>query len=207
MSYHLPLEPNYIYHIYTHANGNENLFREDDNYFYFLNKYSEYIHPVAETFAYCLMPNHFHLMVRVREEDVVFNFIKSRKPSLQGFQTLEGFSKIISRQFSHLFNGYSQAYNKKYDRRGSLFIPNFKRKLINNDAYFIRLIAYIHNNPIHHGFVKDLNDWPHSSWHSYLVNKRTKLARKEGLKWFGGKEQFVEFHKEIKMTDVVLGFE
>jgi len=159
----IPLEPGRMYHIWTHANGSENLFREDENYRYFLDKYAYYIHPVAGTFAYCLMPNHLHLMVRIRKEAEVLRFVRKRRKdlTLQGFETLGGLdrggiSKIISRRFSHLFNGYTQAYNKKYDRIGSLFTPNFKRKLIDTDEYFTRLITYIHHNPIHHGFVTDL---------------------------------------------------
>lgn len=88
----IPLPPQGIYHIYTHANGSDNLFREDENYRYFLRKYSEYIHPIAETFAYCLMPNHVHFMIRVRVEEEVLDFLKLKKPTLQeGSKPLEGF--------------------------------------------------------------------------------------------------------------------
>jgi REP element-mobilizing transposase RayT len=70
----IPLEPGQMYHIWTHANGDENLFREEENYRYFLEKYTYYGHPVVGTFAYCLMPNHLHLMVRVREKEEVLVF-------------------------------------------------------------------------------------------------------------------------------------
>ena len=62
------LEPDHFYHIYNHANGIENLFRTEDNYHYFLKKYHQHISPIAETWAYCLMPNHFHFLVRIKEE-------------------------------------------------------------------------------------------------------------------------------------------
>lgn len=78
-----PLYPEKVYHIYNHANGNENLFRNPANYSYFLEKYSEYIYPIAETYAYCLMPNHFHLMIKVRSENEIITFLKLRKPTLQ----------------------------------------------------------------------------------------------------------------------------
>jgi len=61
----IQLEPGQMYHIWTHANGTENLFQTSDNYHYFLKKYAVYINPIADTFAYCLMPNHLHLMVRI----------------------------------------------------------------------------------------------------------------------------------------------
>ena len=203
----IPLEPGRMYHIWTHANGDENLFREDENYTYFLEKYIWHIEPVAETFAYCLMPNHFHLMVRIKGEGEVLEFLRVRKskpkPTLQGFETLGGFSNVISRQFSHLFNGYTQAYNKVYDRKGSLFIPNFKRKLIDSDNYFGTLIAYIHNNPVHHGFTARPGEWPHSSWHAYLQNKPTKIRRNEGIRWFGNKDEFIRVHREISMEKLI----
>jgi REP element-mobilizing transposase RayT len=75
----IPLEPERMYHIWTHANGSENLFRTDENYRYFLDKYTWYIQPVADTFAYCLMPNHLHLMVRVKGEEDVLEYIRERK--------------------------------------------------------------------------------------------------------------------------------
>ncbi|ELR72965.1 hypothetical protein C900_00650 [Fulvivirga imtechensis AK7] len=196
-----PLLPQTTYHIYTHANGSENLFREDENYYHFLRKYSEYIHPVAETFAYCLMPNHIHLMVRMRNVEELLKFFRLKKPNLQGFENLGG---LISQQFSNFLNGYTKAYNKRYDRKGSLFMSNFNRKPIEKASYFTALIAYIHNNPVHHGFVKDAGEWPHSSYHSYLLDKRTKIAREEGLEWFGGREEFIKVHQELKKKDVML---
>jgi|AntRauTorcE11898_2_1112593.scaffolds.fasta_scaffold19005_2 REP element-mobilizing transposase RayT len=188
------------YHIWTHANGAENLFRTEENYHYFLKKYQYHVHPVVDTFAYCLMPNHLHLMVRIKSEKDVLEFIRKRKEepdlTLQGFETLGGLSSIISRQFSHLFNGYTQAYNKRYDRKGSLFIPNFRRKLIDSDEYFVRLIAYIHNNPVHHGFTKKLNDWPFNSWHAYVLDKLTNINKEEAMEWFGGLDNFKTIHQE-----------
>jgi REP element-mobilizing transposase RayT len=76
------LEPGYFHHIYNHANGNENLFKRDENYHYFLKKFKQYIFPIADTFAYCLMPNHIHFLVRIKEEDAL-------SESFPKFQTLE----------------------------------------------------------------------------------------------------------------------
>ncbi|MEX0721104.1 MAG: hypothetical protein WD059_10580 [Balneolaceae bacterium] len=205
----IPLKPGYTYHIWTHANGDDNLFRSEENYNYFLNRYLHHVHLVVETYAYCLMPNHLHLMVKIRSEEEVLDFLREKKkdPTLQGFETLGGFSNIISRQFSHLFNGYTQAFNKKYNRKGSLFIPNFKRKIIDSDEYFVRLIAYIHNNPVHHGFTKNLNDWPYSSWSAYVLDKITKVNKEEALALFGGIENFTEIHRELNFEECITLFE
>jgi putative transposase len=69
-------------------------------------------------------------MIRVRGEEVLLNL---KKQHLQGFKNLGG---LASQQFSNLFNAYSKAYNKMYHWKGSLFIPYFRRKLIDSDSYF-----------------------------------------------------------------------
>ena len=71
----IALLPETVYHVYTHANGFENLFNSDENFRYFLKKYAQYIHPIAETYAYCLMPNHIHFMVKIRSEQEIIEFI------------------------------------------------------------------------------------------------------------------------------------
>ena len=74
----LPLLSDTSYHIFNHANGFENVFRQPDNFRYFLEKYRLYIAPIAETYAYCLMPNHFHLVVRIRKRAVIEELIRNK---------------------------------------------------------------------------------------------------------------------------------
>jgi len=109
----IALLPETVYHVYTHANGFENL---------------------------------IHFMIKIRSEQEVIEFINLKnlnklkatgmeesvaaKQHLQGFQNLGGVSTNISQQFSNLFNAYTKAFNKMHNRKGSLFIPNFKRKEI-----------------------------------------------------------------------------
>ena len=169
----IPLEFGCYYHIYNHANGEDLLFREEKNYTFFLEKYHQHMDPVVETVAWCLMPNHFHLLVRIKnEEEIARTFLKHR--SFLKFETLEKLekfddqSKFISKQFSNFFSCYTQAFNKVYHRRGSLFLKNFKRKEITDDNYFRNLILYIHNNPVHHGFAIDFEKYPWTSYHSFI---------------------------------------
>jgi putative transposase len=196
-----PLLPEVAYHIYNHANGSEDLFRSEDNYRYFLKKYAEYIYPIADTFAYCLLPNHFHLLVRMRgeEELVAFPF-----PHLTGFENLSGVEKmlvleklpgLLSLQFSHFFNAYTKAFNKQQHRRGSLFERPFKRKPITDDGYFTQLIAYIHLNPVKHGFAHAFFGWKHSSIHSYATEHPSRLNRTYLQQWFGDRAALLQFHE------------
>ena len=64
-----PLRRGTYYHIYNRGNNRENLFVENGNYTYFLERYFKYIEPVACTYAYCLMRNHFHLLIRTKAEE------------------------------------------------------------------------------------------------------------------------------------------
>src|ERR1035437_39957 len=73
----IPLEPEKYYHIYDHSCGSDNLFRIEENYQYFLKKYAAYLSPVFETFAYCLMPNHFHLLIKVKSEEALILYFES----------------------------------------------------------------------------------------------------------------------------------
>ncbi|HMP98861.1 MAG TPA: hypothetical protein PKC24_03705 [Cyclobacteriaceae bacterium] len=182
------------YHIYTHANGSENLFREDQNYFYFLNLYQKYILPVAETLSWCLMPNHLHALVQVKSEEELAKFFKNKlDQDLTGFENLSG---LVVRQFSHLFNAYAKAYNKLYQRRGSLFIRAYKRKEISSDHYLSNVIHYIHHNPVHHGFVKHPADWPWSSYQNILNSADSFIARQQIIQWFGSVEAYQQFHEQ-----------
>ena len=61
------MEPGCYYHIYNHANGNEDIFLEAENYRWFLHQYNIYVSPVAETCAYCLLPNHFHFLIKLKD--------------------------------------------------------------------------------------------------------------------------------------------
>ena len=182
------LSPGIIYHIYNHGNGDDLLFREEENYRYFLQQYQKHIPPVADTLAWCLMPNHFHLLVKIKQLDEL---------NLPGFKNLEGLNKNTSKQFSNLFNGYTKAMNKRFNRRGSLFIKNFNRKEITSEIYFQQVMAYIHLNPVKHGFINKIKDWPWTSYHDYFVNQNSLIHEYAALKFFGTMEHFKAYHNLI----------
>jgi putative transposase len=199
------MESGKLYHLYTHANGFEDLFRCDDNYHYFLKRYDHFVSPVADTFAYCLMPNHVHFQVQIKTEPELIGFYKNQYPekeqldstTLKGSKTLEEF---VIRQFGHLFNSYTQAFNRMFGRRGSLFTHTFKRKEITDDSYQTNTICYIHGNPIYHGFVKNLSDWPWSSYQLILNDAPTFIKREQVLAWFGNRNEYEKIHQEAIKT-------
>ncbi len=160
------LQPGETYHIYNRGNNKEKLFLEERNYVYFLGKYHKYIDPVAVTYAYCLMSNHFHLLVKIAEN-------KS-----QDFDPTQ--------HFSNLFNSYAKSINKAYRRTGALFQRPFNRIEVRDTAYCMKLVCYIHLNPEKHGFAKDARKYRYSSYSELMSSDPTSLARNEVMGWFGG---------------------
>jgi hypothetical protein len=199
MSKPIPLLHDQYYHIYNRGIDGTPLFRERRNYPYFLQRYAHHIQPIAETFAYCLLSNHFHFLVRIRTIDEQHAYHQTEANLLStGGQDRDGpvfEARDPSRQFNNLFIAYAKAFNKLYQRTGGLFESPFKRELVDSDHYFTYLVAYIHRNPQKHGFVEDFREWPHSSYWSILSDKRTRIERAAVLDWFQGRVPFKEMHR------------
>ena len=166
------LQQGVYYYIFNRGTNRENLFREDENYRHFLRLYAHHIEPVAETFAYCLMTNHFHLLIQTRE------MIGSEHTNFK--------MKSPSQAFANFFTAYTRAFNKRYSRTGSLFEHPFHRIAVGHDTYFAQLIAYIHRNPSKHGFTDDFREWKYSSYQAMLTSQPTQVSRQVVLKWFDG---------------------
>jgi REP element-mobilizing transposase RayT len=202
-----------IYHIWTHANGHENLFRSDENYRYFMDIYSHHVSPLVNTLAYCLMPNHLHLMIKVRDQQTLKNFYIAKKTSKFSPGKRDGLAldsldagimeQLVNQQFSNLLNAYTKAYNKRFNRKGSLFISNFGRKRVEDKKYAIALMTYIHLNPVKHGFTEDLNDWKFSSWQAYSNNSNNLVDTTTGVDWFGGEDNFCKAHEELQANQLM----
>ena len=189
--------PGSYYHIYNHANGRENLFIELRNYDFFLEKISIHILPFIKLHAFCLLPNHFHLLISIREinELKLLESVKTfQKLSEEKLQPLV--EKKISKAFSNLFSSYAQSFNKVYSRKGSLFMPNMKSELIKDEPGICNVVHYIHANPVHHGFVKKVDDWRYSSYNAYLSKSVTKLSKEIILDIFGGIDYFIKCHQQ-----------
>ena len=149
-----------FYHIYNRGNNRETIFLEDRNYLYFLTLYEKYIPVAIETFAYCLMGNHFHLLVKETRERGISAFMQK------------------------LGTAYTMYFNIKYDRSGSLLAGPFRSRHVPNDRYLQRVIQYIHCNPTElyepgwkNGKVKNiktleqrLSGYQYSSLHAYQNN-------------------------------------
>ncbi len=176
------LEPGCLYHIYNHAVGADKLFLSEDNYNYFLRRYEHFVPAIADTYCYCLIPNHVHFLVEINQH---INIPERSKLSATHF---------VSKQFSNLFSSYAQAFNKQQNRMGNLFISNFKRRKITSEEYLTNVIKYIHLNAVTHGLVKDISKWKFSSFNTICSTRKTFIARDKVLQWFGGVDAFRREH-------------
>lgn len=186
----IPLEKGNYYHIYNRGNNGIDVFFDSESYYHFLRLYDRYISPIADTYAWCLLKNHFHTLVYIKTNQE----ISWDKLEYSTIEKPKAFNP--SNQFGYLFNAYTQAINKKFNRTGSLFERPFERKLVVSEKYFQNLIFYIHNNPVFHGFTNHINDYPWSSYETILSAKPTKLKRNEVIKYYGDIDNFVYFHTQ-----------
>ncbi len=139
-----PSYPDCYYHVYNRGNNFENIFFSEENYYFFLRRLFKYFKTDIDLIAYCLIPNHYHLIVQVKEES-------SLEKCMQKFST-----------------SYVKAINKQQGRVGYLFQSRYKSKLIPSNEYLLHLSRYIHLNPVRAGSVQQPEQWKFSSYLDYI---------------------------------------
>jgi REP element-mobilizing transposase RayT len=170
----MQLDHHAYYHIYNRTNAGERAFPKEDHYRYFLKKYRHELGRYLETIAYCLMPTHFHFLVRVSAE----------APPLQG----------IGGVFGKLLSSYTRALNRRLQRHGSLFQQHTKALHIDDERYLLAVLAYIHNNPVRAGLVEQPEQWLYSSYQDYCGVRQGTLPNKELVEqYFPTLEEFRRF--------------
>jgi REP element-mobilizing transposase RayT len=185
-----PITEGQYFHIYNRGVNGENIFKEKKNYYYFLKQYKFYCSDALETMAYCLLKNHFHLLVYIRENVEI--------PRRDG----KGMFRInASKQLGHFFNSYTQSINKAYKRTGPLFEPPFERKLVDDKSYIMSMIYYCNNNAVRHEFAADIRDWEFSSYHAVITNDSTIVAFDKVIERFGSISRFEEAHRNFTVQE------
>ena len=170
-------EEDAIYHIYNRSN--EVVFLTRENYLFFVDKLKDHLAPYCNLLAWCLMPNHFHLMLQATSKSVQYIEDKHR-PNVQQLPIKIGL--IVS--------SYTQAFNKLYGRRGSLFAHKAKSKMLNDDLltgidsynqldYATTCFLYIHQNPVMAGLANYPGDWEFSSFRDYAGLRNGSLINNE----------------------------
>jgi len=207
VNYHADFEENLSYHIYNRSINKENIFEEVKDCEMFLRKLKKLILPFFDIEAYCIMPNHFHFLARVKPlTEEILKKIKYMGTSASiKFQNKETTYKVfLIDQFKRLFQSFATIYNQERKRNGSVFQVKFKRILIKDEFKWQHMLGYIHHNPIHHKFRKQFDDWKFSSYLAHLSNSPTLVAREQVLVRFDddlekAKEEFMNFHQRFKI--------
>ena len=184
--YYTKLTGGNFYHVYNRAVDRKPLFTRKRNYAFFLTRMVKYLIPVLDVYAFCLLRNHFHLLVKIKDFT-----------TLQDLAAFEDLLNLVPNAFKKMFQSYAMAFNKQENRIGALFQEPFKRSLIDSEEYLIQMVYYIHFNPQKHGLVKNFRNYQHSSYPLYVQKTEFHWVQEELYKLFGGYEGFIEFHKNI----------
>jgi putative transposase len=200
IDYYPPFEPGICYHIYNRGNNRCNIFYKPENYLYFLDKYGIYMTRVVDTFVYNLLPNHFHIVIRVKNKSEI-EPAKDKIAGIMPFPTTEDLDRlsveaIVSELFRRFLMAYAKAINKQEGRIGSLFQHHLKRRPVESDTHFQNLIYYVHTNAQLHGLCSNFLAWPYSSYQAFCSNGVTKLNRAAVLKYFASIEDFISYHQQ-----------
>jgi REP element-mobilizing transposase RayT len=144
-----------IYHVFNRGNNKEAIFFKPPNYLYFLEGIKRYVLPNCDILSWCLMPNHFHLLIHANK--------KSVEQIIDGSFPRQRFSQSIKQ----LLSSYTKAINKQEQRTGSLFQQKTKA-ILTKSNHSSTAFHYIHQNPLKARIVTKMEDWPYSSFKEYL---------------------------------------
>ena len=182
-----PFVPGYTYHIYNRGNNRGSIFFDDENYLFFLRRWRKWMLPYVDVIAYCLMPTHYHFLVRIKE-------IVSQAQTLEVLETSEVIktAKVsdaaevsttnISKAMQKLIISYTKAINKRFERVGALFQGAYKAKRIESEMHLIHLCRYIHTNPVKDGLVDSVEDWLFSNYLEWIGQRDGSLVKQEFVK-------------------------
>jgi len=170
--------PGCYYHLFNRGARRMTIFREERNYTFVLWRIRKYCTAFSLTLiAYCLMPNHYHFLVR-QNKDVPAGLLPQR-----------------------VFNSYSKAYNKLYQHSGTLFEGRFRAIPVDDDIYLRNLCRYIHANPVKDGIIRQLDAWPFSNYLEWIGKRDGKLVDHNFVHtYFGGAAQYAAAMEEFIRT-------
>ncbi len=164
-----------FFHLYNHVIDDLSLFYEDQDYDFFLLTISQQFDKIpASVFAYCLMPNHYHFLLR-QDSDIK-----------------------IYRAFNYAFISYAKYYNKKYGRKGRIFRSPLQHIEVKDQTYLIQLCKYIHLNPVYANLVQEPDEWIYSNYKEWIKKRTGKLFTNEvHEKYFPDPVKYIKFISSI----------
>ena len=202
--YKAPFEFQKHYHILFRSIDGISLFKTEKEHIFFLEKWKRFTDPVFETWAYSLLDNHTHFIVKVKQQQEVIQMLSAltedaKTKAIQEFlekkeDTLIG--QIVERQINSFMVSFTNTYNNIIERRGGLFQQPFRRSLIATDAHLQQAIVYAHANAQKHKLVKDFKTHRFNSYHAILDRNETFVNFTAVLNFFDGIDKFISIHIE-----------
>ena len=154
-----------LYHVFNRGNNKQQIFFKEENYFYFIKGIRRYLIPCCDILCWCLMPNHFHLLIHANSSSTPL--IKDGSFERQQFS--QGIKQLLS--------SYTKAINKQEGRTGSLFQQKTKAICVTDSEQHKSIVFhYIHQNPMKAGLVKNMEDWEFSSFKDCLGLRKETLC-------------------------------
>lgn len=195
--YYTRFENDGIYHVYNRTVDRKPMFKSDRNYDFFIRQFDKYLSNYIKIYAYNLLGNHFHFMIKVNDLNDLTTFKKVS--NLESQNQEKSTHEIVSHQFKKFFQSYAMAFNKEHNRIGTLFQTPFKRVRVEEENYLKELVCYINTNAQKHNLVKDFRDWKWSSFNNTVSNKESKLLKEDVISYFHDIENLKYAHLEYAL--------
>jgi putative transposase len=179
--------PGHYYHVYNRGVERRRIFASEENYLFLLRRVKAYLADEAlAVIAYCLMPNHYHLLLRPEKEGALAHFLQ------------------------RAFNSYTQAFNRQQGRTGTLFEGRAKSIMVDDERYVLALCRYIHLNPVQAGLVSEPSAWPYSNYLEWIGQRPGTLVDRAFVQAYypaaGAYEQFVMGTLEEELKEGLRGY-
>ena len=157
---------NAYFHIVNHSVDGRKLYYDPGDYKTYLYLFKKELDYKVTVIAYCLMPNHFHLLLRQNESEAITSLLEKTHKK------------------------YARYYNKKYDRKGRIFRSPLNHIETPTDTYLLNACAYIHGNPVQAGLVGFPEEWEYSNFREYLRMRKGTLYSEQFLMDYIGNPEF-----------------
>ncbi|MBX9781891.1 MAG: hypothetical protein K2X48_01225 [Chitinophagaceae bacterium] len=192
------------YHITFRSIDGIPLFKTINERSFFLEKWKRFTEMIFETWAYCLLSNHTHIIIQIKSQEQIIEALSqlmddSKSIAVKKFleQPSEDlFQRAVERQINSFMVSYANTYNNYSERKGGVFQQPFRRSLIADDAHLQQAVICTHANAQKHRLVKNFIDYPHHSYHSILNGNTTFVNVQAVLAFFGSRENFIQRHKD-----------
>jgi putative transposase len=206
----MQLETNNIYHVFNRGNNSQVIFFNRDNYLFFLQKIKIHITPFADILAWCLMPNHFHLMIYINNLEIGLERKMGESKDKYGVKwgTVSKKEQNLNQSIAIMLRSYTRAINKQESRTGSLFQMTTKATCLTDNseitsAWFHSTFGtiiniedvdksypqvcfnYVHQNPVSAKLVKTPDECEFSSYRDHAGLRNGKLINRERTIEFG----------------------